>query len=60
MGTRERVIIELVCDLCKKTIKRGPPLVGQLSLKPNGRRGRAKSHEVAFHPGCADKLVETA
>ncbi len=60
MGYRERVIVEAVCDVCKKDIGDRSIRVGTLETRAPGARGRSERWEVAFHAVCYKKLVSTA
>lgn len=61
MGVKEQVVLEVVCDVCKKDVPKGSRRkIGTLSVKTEGARGRASEYQVAFHVSCLDKLVDTA
>jgi len=59
MGVKERVVLEVVCDVCKRDVPQGSRKIGTLAVRSEGARGRASEYQVAFHVSCLNKLVDS-
>jgi hypothetical protein len=60
MGVKEHVVLEVVCDFCKRDVAQGNRKIGNLAVKTEGARGRSSEYQVAFHASCLSKLVDSA
>lgn len=61
MGVRERVITEVVCDVCGREVKDGTATkTGVLEAKTKGTRGRGERWSLVFHEACYQKLIGSA
>lgn len=60
MGVKEHVVLEVVCDVCKREVAQGNRKIGNLAVKTEGARGRSSEYQVAFHASCLSKLVDSA